>query len=220
MPNPAYLPIEIAASIISENISCPTYKKTQNSVEWQEEEIKTIRLILQKLSALRIMNDNDAEDVVQDTLLTMVIKRPQTSITKSPLIWSMGILRNKVGNYYRRNQRHIPIEAVESSSLQRQLPEDFLAPSPEGTMVQRELQEIVDETLAQLPDPQRRAMELLIAGFDAGEIASRLSPERYQNVMNRLYRGRKKLAQELAKHGYGPGCNCGMRKMKRCRLPK
>jgi RNA polymerase sigma factor (sigma-70 family) len=219
MPNPAYFPIEIAASIISESISCSAHKKAPNSSEWQEEEIKTIRLILQKLSALRIMNSNDIEDVVQDTLLTMVIKRPQTSLEKSPLIWSMGILRNKVCNYYRRNQRNISIEALESS-LQEQLPEYFLAPSPEGTMAHRELQEIVNDALAQLPDPQRQAMELLIAGFDAGEIANRLSPERYQNIMNRLHRGRKKMAQALAKYGYGPACKSGMRKMKRCRHTK
>lgn len=219
MSSSAYFPIEIAASIISESISGSIYKKVQDSSEWPEEEIKAIRLILQKLSALRIMNSNDAEDVVQDTLLTMVIKRPQTSLKKSPLVWSMGILRNKVGNYYQRNQRHMPIEAVESS-LQRQLPEDFLAPSPEGTMSHRELQQIVNDALSQLPDLQRQAMELLIAGFDPGEIASRLSPERYQNVMNRLHRGRKKLAEELAKYGYGPGCKSGMRKMKRCCHPK
>ena len=63
-------------------------------------------------------------------------------------------------------------------------------------------------------------MELLLAGLEPGEIVKRLHPERYQNVINRLHRGRKKLAKELAKYGYGPHAKKGLRKMKRCRTQK
>ena len=63
-------------------------------------------------------------------------------------------------------------------------------------------------------------MELLIGGLNPGEIVNQLHPERYQNVINRLHRGRKKLAQELAKYGYGPEAKTGFRKMKRCRSKK
>jgi RNA polymerase sigma factor (sigma-70 family) len=219
MSNPAYFPIEIAVSFISESVSCSSYGIKENPWEWSEEEIKTIRIVLQKLSTLRIMNSNDVEDVVQDTLLTMVIKRPQISLKKGPLIWGMGILRNKVGNYYRKNQRGSTIENMKAS-LQEQIPADSLASSPEGTIAHAELQKIVNDVMSQLPEPQRQVMELFIAGFDPREIVSRLSPERYQNVINRLHRGRKKLAQELAKYGYGPTLKSGMHKMKRCRLSK
>jgi RNA polymerase sigma factor (sigma-70 family) len=219
MSNLTYFPIEITASYISESASCPTYKKGHHSTEWAEEEIKAIRLILQKLTALRIVNSNDAEDVVQDTLLTMILKRPQTSLKKGALIWGMGILRNKVGNYYRRNQRCQALEMAEYST-QQQCQNDAIASSPEGDMIHAELNKIVNCTLDQLPDPQRQVMEMLIAGLDPSEIVSRLSPERYQNVINRLHRGRKKLAQELAKYGYGPDIHSGMRKMKRCHHPK
>ena len=219
MSNPAYFPIEIAASLISESASCPDYEKNNPSPEWPEEEIKAIRLAFQKLTSLRIMNATDAEDVVQDALLTMILKRPQTSLKKGPLIWGMGILRNKVGNYYRRNQRYLSIEMVESSTMQ-QRQDDALSASPEGDVIHDELKEIVNCSLDQLPDPQRQVMEMLIAGLDTGEIVSRLSPERYQNIINRLHRGRKKLAEELAKYGYGPAMHSGMRKMKRCRIPK
>jgi hypothetical protein len=63
-------------------------------------------------------------------------------------------------------------------------------------------------------------MELLLAGLEPGEIVRHLHPERYQNVINRLHRGRKKLAKELAKYGYGPHAGKGMRTMKRCRIRK
>ena len=47
-------------------------------------------------------------------------------------------------------------------------------------------------------------MTTMVSGLNAGEIARLLSPEPYQNVMNRLYRGRKKLARELIKCGFRP----------------
>jgi RNA polymerase sigma-70 factor, ECF subfamily len=215
----AYLPIEIASSFISESLAGSAYEETQDLQEWPEEEVKTIRLALQKLSALRIINTNDAEDIVQDTLLTMVIKRPHIRLQKGYLLWSMGILRNKVGNYYRKNQRRMSHEHP-VDPLQQQFPEEFLSPSPEGTMVLAELQEIVQDTLSQLPDPQRQVMELLLTGLDPGEIVRRLSPERYKSIITRIHRGRKKLAQELAKYGYGPVNKTGMHKMKRCRILK
>jgi hypothetical protein len=42
-----------------------------------------------------------------------------------------------------------------------------------------------------------------------------LHPERYQNVINRLHRGRKALAKELAKYGYGPCAKKGLIKANR-----
>lgn len=218
MSNPAYFPLEYAISFISENASCAEYEITPDPSQWDDEEIKAIRLVLQKLTALRVPDSNDAEDIVQDTLLTLITKCPQTGLEKGRLVWSMGILRNKVGNYYRKTQRYASGGAKESS--RQTVPSPSHAPSPEGGIFHEELQKIIDGTLAQLPSPQRQAMELLLAGFETREIANQLSPERYQNVINRLHRGRKKLAQELAKYGYGPDTKYGMRKMKKCGLRK
>jgi RNA polymerase sigma factor (sigma-70 family) len=221
MSNPAYFPIEITASLVCESVPCLPYEKScsESEHEWSEDEIKTIRLAFQKLASLRIMNANDAEDIVQESLLTMILKRPQISLTKGPLIWGMGILRNKVGNYYRKNQRYLCLEMSESATQQRR-EEDALAASPEGAMLHAELRKIVNRSLDQLPGAQRQVMELLLAGLDPREIVHKLSPERYQTIINRLHRGRKKLAQELAKFGYGPDLHSGMRKMKRCRLSR
>ena len=56
---------------------------------------------------------------------------------------------------------------------------------------------------------------MLISGLDPGEIVDRLDPERYQNVINRLHRGRRRLAAELARYGLGPDGRTGLRKRKR-----
>jgi len=184
-------------------------------VEWTDDEIASIRIVLQKLTALRIMDAMDAEDLVQDTLLTMILKCPANELEKGLLVWSMGILRKKVGNYYRKAQRCAWLKEQESYAQQwiRQSKQS----SPEKRMVQEELRGIVERILEQLPPAQRAAMELLVAGFDAGEIAEKLHPERYQNVMNHLYRGRKRMAKELAKYGYGPNSRLKMAKGRRRR---
>jgi RNA polymerase sigma factor (sigma-70 family) len=211
--NPAYFHIKYESFFVSENSDGRAYGLRQDRFDWTDEEITAIRVVLRKLTAARIMNSNDAEDLVQDTLLTMVAKYPERGLEKGLLVWGMGILRKKVGNYYRKAQRYASFGEQENSA--GQTPQQSTHASPEVELFHEELQSIVDETLAQLPSTQRQAMELLIAGLGAGEIVKRLHPERYQNVINRLYRGRKRLAKELAKYGYGPGA-AGMRKMKRC----
>jgi RNA polymerase sigma factor (sigma-70 family) len=214
--NPAYLPLDASFTIAE---GSPRYEFGQNPCEWTDEEISAIRMVLQRLTAIRIMNNNDAEDLVQDTLLTMISKRPGSELEKGPLRWSMGILRNKVGNYYRKAQRYTLAGQAEGPAGQAgsQAP---AAGSPEVKVLHNELQRIVDEALARLPSSQRRPMELLLAGFDANEIVKLLHPERYQNVINWLYRGRKKLARELSKYGYGPDAKTGMNRLQHCRMKK
>jgi RNA polymerase sigma factor (sigma-70 family) len=214
--NSAYFPIP-ASLFISEGSA--QYKFEPNPSGWTDDEIAAIRAVLQKLTAMRILNDTDAEDLVQDTLLTMIAKSPGPALHKGPLIWSMGILRNKVGNYYRKAQRYASLGQWESQA-RHQNERSMLTGSPEVTVLHEELQQIVDDTMAQLPVSQRRPMELSMAGLNTGEIVRQLHPERYQNVINRLHRGRKKMAKELAKYGYGPEARNDMHQLKRCRLKK
>jgi RNA polymerase sigma factor (sigma-70 family) len=206
--NPTYLDLEYPASFISESTLFKECKSGQ--FEWNDEEIAAIRLVLKRLTAIRILNSNDAEDLVQDTLLTMLTKPPAALLEKGPLAWSLGILRKKVGNYYRKVQRYAPLNEKDSQN-----PEWMHAASPERRVFQKELQSIVDEVLSELPPFQRQAWELIMEGLNAREIMDELNSVRYQNVINRLYRGRKKLATALAKCGYGPDAAGGMRRMRR-----
>jgi RNA polymerase sigma factor (sigma-70 family) len=206
--NQAYAPCEYPLSYISESFSQPggTYKARR--IDWTDDELARIRIVLQKLTTLRIINSNDVEDLVQDTLLTMISKCPENNLEKGPLVWSMGILRNKVGNYYKKGRRYTSFNDRQRKA-QKPTRHRQSASSPEAKILQNELQSIVNRILLEFPPLQRQAMELLIAGFNAGEIAGQLHPERYQTIINQLYRGRKKLAKELAKHGYGPNLKAG-----------
>jgi RNA polymerase sigma factor (sigma-70 family) len=163
---------------------------------WSNDELARIRLVLQRLTSLRIENEADAEDLVQETLLTMTQKCPECGPEKGLLIWGMGILRKKIGNYYRKARRYVPMEYAGTDMRGR------LSPSPEIRYLQMELAGLVRKTLRGLPQRQRRAMELCLAGLEAHEIAASLHPERYQNVINHLFRGRRKMAAQLAELGY------------------
>jgi len=166
-------------------------------IEWTESELAQIRLVLRKLTAQRVDNPEDAEDLVQETLLTMIRKAPEIDIEKGMLIWAMGILRKKVGNYYRRAQRFNLLDPQIRHALG-----GVKMPSPESSLHHAELQEMIDGVLDTFPPSERDPIDLYLAGRQTSEIVSLLHPERYQNVVNRLHRGRKKLARALARRGY------------------
>jgi RNA polymerase sigma factor (sigma-70 family) len=192
--------------IIAERPSRDGYR-SRPLLRWKEDEIAEIRTVLQKITRHRISNANDAEDLVQDTLLTLISRNPGEDLKKGLLVWCQGILRNKVGNYYRKTRRHEFLKEKHSDMQQQHLPPP--AASPEITASNRELRSIIEKKLAELPPDIRHVMELLVSGLNAGEIAKQLSPEPYQNVINRLYRGRKKLARELLKCGIHPNSGNG-----------
>jgi RNA polymerase sigma factor (sigma-70 family) len=177
---------------------------------WSNDELTRIRLVLQRLTSHRIENQADAEDLVQETLLTMTQRCPDSGPDKGLLIWSMGILRKKIGNYYRKARRYVPMECAETAGRAR------VSASPEKRLLLSELAGLVRKTLQDLPDRQRRAMELCLSGLEAHEIVAFLHPERYQNVINHIFRGRRKIAVQLAALGYP----VPVRKYRRRRCPR
>ncbi len=190
---------------VRESVSGAPYAPSPHSRirRWSDDEIARIRAVLRKLTSLRIRNDDDAEDLVQETLLTMTRKCPEEELQKGLLVWSMGILRKKVGNYYRKSQRFTNVNSEEMLA-QKGGECASLAAVQESHIHHHELLAIIDVLLDRFPTRQRQAMELLLLGLRTHEIAEELSTERYQNIANRLYRGRKKLARELARFGYRP----------------
>lgn len=164
------------------------------------EELSQVWLVLRKLTALRVENPEDAEDLVQETFVTMTEKFCQLELRKGLLVWSMGILRRKLGNYYRKPKR---FASIDQSLHARDVVRLVQVPaSAETTLRESELHNLVDQILEEFPSLERSVLKLLFDGFSTSEIAAELHPERYQNVVNRLHRGRKRLYKELKKFGY------------------
>jgi RNA polymerase sigma factor (sigma-70 family) len=168
--------------------------------DWPPEELDRIWKVFRKLTALRIENSDDAEDIVQDAFVTMTEKCGEIELRKGLLVWGMGILRKKVGNYYRKTRRY---SSLDRDVFTRDIIERAqIKPTAESTIHQAELRQLVDSILQNFPLPERMVLLLMFDGFSTIEIANLLYPERYQNIVNRLHRGRKRLYKELRKHGY------------------
>ncbi len=198
---PKYSYPEGTILLIRETASLENQRARKRSANWSDTELAAIRVVLHKLTNLRTLNSNDAEDLVQDTLMTMLIKHPENELEKGLLVWSMGILRKKLGNYYRKAQRYTSLDE-QGKSGQKQMLRALPKESPEVKLRYQELRTLVDDIITTFPPLQRQAMELLLTGLEVSEIAQQLHPVRYQNVINRLHRGRKRLIKELAKFGY------------------
>ena len=184
----------------AENLSlCPSGHASRLRM-WSDEDLAHIRLILRRLTASRIQNDDDVEDLVQETLLTVTAKCPETELEKGLLVWSMGVLRRKLGNYYRKKWRYTSLDDREYLAW-KAWEEQTADRSPESLLLRSEIQTLVNQIVAGFPAMERRVMELFLAGRPTHEIAELLHPERYQNVVNRLHRGRRKLAMRLARYG-------------------
>jgi RNA polymerase sigma factor (sigma-70 family) len=186
---------------VCETPTCGYHPVSSDDHPWAEEELARIRRILKRLTSHRVCNPEDAEDLVQETMLTMVRKAPEAEIEKGMLNWSMGILRNKVGNYYRKSQRGASLVA-RANLTSDALPGPADLSNPKHSLHHAELCERIREILSKLSAQERQAIGLLLRGLETREIAALLHPERYQNIVNRLHRGRRKLARELARYGY------------------
>ena len=182
---------------IGESMPSAYFASRMRSIPWTEEELAHIREVLKKLTAQRIGNLEDAEDLVQETILTMLRKAPEIDIEKGILVWAMGILRKKVGNYYRRTRRFHLLHGQVRHALRQYRPL-----SPESALHHAELCIVIEGMLQKLSPRERAAIDLYLAGKQTGEIALLLHPERYQNIVNWLHRGRKKLARQLSRYGY------------------
>ncbi len=168
--------------------------------DWPAEDLSRIRLVFRRLMALRVENPDDAEDLVQETFLTMTEKFPAVELRKGLLVWGMGILRKKVGNYYRRGQR---VTGLDQEALDIHVARLFKTqPSVESGVHHMELRSLVSGILEKFPAHERAVMDLVLQGLPTSEIVDLLHPERYQNVVNRIHRARTRLHRELAKYGY------------------
>ena len=194
---------QIDPSFIRESLPAQGCPPQFSADEWSDDAVARIRIVFQRIISLRVLNEDDAEDIVQETLLTMALKHPEAHPEKGLLIWGMGILRNKVGNYYRKIRRDMPV-SQHAASVENIIYPASAWHSPETKMQHAELCSLIDTALAKFDPKEREAMDLLLAGLPAGEIADELHPERYQTVINWLHRGRKKLAKKLTRYGYRP----------------
>ena len=132
--------------------------------------------------------DSEAEDIVQEVLLAIHLKRGTWDSSRLVGPWIAAIVRNKMIDALRRRGRHVsvPIEDVV----------DFLAAeAPPETLSAREIDGLLQRLKAQQKDVVRaisldgRSIRETAARLEMTEGAVRVTLHRALKTLARLYRG-------------------------------
>ena len=137
----------------------------------------------------RLGNREQAEDVVQDVFkkLLEMDSLPEDEQKKRQFLFT--ILKNKIIDIFRYNQRH------QQSELQDVSSDDSI----EDTFFEIELYERLYKEVQALPEKISEAMQLRMQGYDNHEIAEILKTN-YHTVRSRIQRGIVMLRDKFEKH--------------------
>ena len=140
-------------------------------------------------------NTDDAADVLQDAVATVLRVRSFDPSRGTFKAWFLAIVRNRCLDLLREHQRH-PLVYVESVELPVEESD-----SPEMIAAQDELAIVVKRELAKLP-PAHREILILREFLDLGyaEIGKVLDVPT-GTVMSRLHRARSALADRVRPYG-------------------
>jgi len=160
---------------------------------------------------LKIKDTHIAEDMVQETLLAAITAKDSFAGQSSIRTWLIGILKHKIIDYFRRQNRTIAIDDLvekdEHASLDSffndngswiQKPEAF--PDPESAFQQIEFWHVFQQCLASLKPKQAEVfISKKLYGLNNEEICKNLSITS-TNCWVLMHRARLSLIQCLKKH--------------------
>jgi RNA polymerase sigma-70 factor (ECF subfamily) len=139
-----------------------------------------------------------AEDVVQDCYCRLLRRAGNYDLPRDGRKLLFAAVTNACFNHNSRRRPSLSLNAggTEGQRLEQTLADPATAAADQA-LLQRELEEMIDEALARLPLPQRAAVELKSMEYSLGEIGEvlKVSPG-HAAVL--IHRGRLALAKYLA----------------------
>jgi RNA polymerase sigma-70 factor, ECF subfamily len=156
---------------------------------------------LRRMAMRWLRNPEDAEDAVQDALLSAFKHIARFEGRSQMSTWLIAIVMNAVRMELRRRPRKKILSLDEPSKDDRSAISDLIAdsqPSPEQTLEQREMRALVTKLARTLPAAQRKALQLREwDGLSTSEAAEALGVPQ-GTLKAQLARGRAKLTRRLA----------------------
>jgi len=152
---------------------------------------------LYRLARGILRNDSEAEDVVQETYVRAFTHLDQFRGDSSLSTWLSRIAMNEALGRLRRQRANVewtPQVTLEAQIIQFPL---ATASDPEKTMAQREIQQVVERAIDEIPEPFRLVfITRVIEGMNVEETAEilGLKPE---TVKTRLHRARAMLRENV-----------------------
>jgi RNA polymerase sigma factor (sigma-70 family) len=143
-------------------------------------------------------HEQDAEDVFQATFLVLARKAGTGQWQASVARWLFETAY-RLASETRRKARRL------EARHRRVSPARASSPAPASEAARRELEAVLDEELARLPEAYRSALLLCVLGGEAREEAARQLGCSVRSVKHRLERGRDLLRQRLSRRGWSLG---------------
>jgi len=174
------------------------------------------REYLIRFALQRISDYGTAEDLVQDTFLSAWNARDRFRGDCTERTWLTGILRNKIIDHYRRNDRRPAVLTtdLESSATSEQESLSWIERQPDAShhaqpvsaTERSEFMEELEDAVTRLPATMGEAYRLReIEGYSTEEITERLRISR-SNLWVLIHRAKRSLGEELEgnwKNGFG-----------------
>ena len=152
-------------------------------------------------TAMRLLgNLEDAHDVAQQVFVRIWKSAVRYEPTAKFTTWMFTILRNLAFNEYRRRGRH-PLQSLdaEEEEFGHQVP-DHATVSPDAAVEHQELEGLVEEAIAALPENQRLALSLRHQEGMAYEEIAEILQLSLSAVKSLIFRARQDLKDRLKHH--------------------
>ncbi len=148
-------------------------------------------------------NREDALDAVQEAFIKAYKSIDRFKGKSGFYTWMYRIATNAAIDLGRKQSRRDEVEfreEIEADEERGSYPVAPASESPAGKLMKKELGELIDDAIQQLPEDQRTAVVLReIEGLSYREIAKVMKCSQ-GTVMSRLHYGRKKLQELLRPH--------------------
>jgi RNA polymerase sigma-70 factor (ECF subfamily) len=154
---------------------------------------------LYRLARGILRNDSEAEDVVQETYVRAFTHLDSFRGDSSLATWLARIAMNEALGRLRSQRPAVELASLPSGAIEAQIIQFPRSASidPEQTMAQREIQNVVEHAIDELPEPFRLVfMTRVVEGMNVEETAEilNLKPE---TVKTRLHRARTMLRENV-----------------------
>jgi len=155
---------------------------------------------LYRMARSVVLNDSEAEDVVQEAYVRAFINLDQFRGDSSLATWLSRIVLNEALGRLRRRRPIVDLGTIENQAPSQIISFPAAQPDPERTVAQQEIRRLVEQAIDALPEAFRIVLVARIIEDMSIEETAELFGLRAETVRTRLHRARALLRMALKQH--------------------
>jgi RNA polymerase sigma-70 factor (ECF subfamily) len=155
---------------------------------------------LYRMARSVVLNDSEAEDVVQEAYIRAFINLDQFRGDSSLATWLSRIVLNEALGRLRRRRPIVDLGTIENRAPSQVISFPAAQLDPERAIAQREIQRLVEQAIDDLPEAFRIVLVARIIEDMSIEETAELFGLRAETVRTRLHRARALLRVALKQH--------------------